>query len=196
MDTARQLYNRYGLANVSQRQIAEQLGISPGNLTYHFKKKEDLNLAIYEALVGDFNALFQQLDIDNQSTQFFAKFIDGMYEVMQQYRFIFVDIIFLMRTHPTIANHYRDLLVLRKQQFNVIIITLIKKGYWRPAPFPDYYDTVFQQLQLVTDFYCSAQELNSFLKEGQDKTHFRRLIQQTIEPHLTVSGKSSLGMSL
>jgi hypothetical protein len=36
------LFNRGGLQNVAIEQIASDLQISPGNLTYHFKRKRDL----------------------------------------------------------------------------------------------------------------------------------------------------------
>ena len=40
--TARELFNEYGYKNISMRDIAKKLNISVGNLTYYFKKKEDL----------------------------------------------------------------------------------------------------------------------------------------------------------
>ncbi|QQO07853.1 TetR/AcrR family transcriptional regulator [Breznakiella homolactica] len=49
LDTAKKLFNQRGYNNVSTRDIAGALGISKGNLTYHFKKKED----IIEAIVAE-----------------------------------------------------------------------------------------------------------------------------------------------
>lgn len=42
MDTARRLFSERGFQNTSMRDIAAALQISVGNLTYHYKKKEDL----------------------------------------------------------------------------------------------------------------------------------------------------------
>lgn len=42
LDTARFLFNQYGYHQVSMRQIADRLDISPGNLTYYFPHKADL----------------------------------------------------------------------------------------------------------------------------------------------------------
>lgn len=44
--TARELFNTRGYNEVSMRNIADALGISVGNLTYHFKRKEDLVEAV------------------------------------------------------------------------------------------------------------------------------------------------------
>lgn len=43
---ARELFNTNGYNEVSMRHIADTLGISVGNLTYHFKRKEDLVEAV------------------------------------------------------------------------------------------------------------------------------------------------------
>jgi len=46
LNTARDLFNNDGYNRVSMRDIANELHMSVGNLTYHFKKKEDLVEAI------------------------------------------------------------------------------------------------------------------------------------------------------
>lgn len=46
MDTARKLFNEKGFHGTCMRDIAAALHISVGNLTYHYKKKEDLIEAI------------------------------------------------------------------------------------------------------------------------------------------------------
>lgn len=43
---AKELFNQRGYNSVSMQDIADVVGISKGNLTYHFKKKEDLIEAI------------------------------------------------------------------------------------------------------------------------------------------------------
>jgi AcrR family transcriptional regulator len=48
--TAMDLYNRKGLAHVSIDEIAQAMGISNGNLNYHFPRKRDLVRAMLERL--------------------------------------------------------------------------------------------------------------------------------------------------
>ncbi|MEL6845130.1 MAG: helix-turn-helix domain-containing protein, partial [Bacteroidota bacterium] len=59
LQQARLLFNEKGLSLVSLRQIAKQLGMSDGNLRYHFKTKDELLQALYMELVGHFD---QQID--------------------------------------------------------------------------------------------------------------------------------------
>lgn len=55
IDKARILFSARGYNDVSLRDIAAALEISPGNLTYHFRKKED----IIEAVVLDIRKTYQ-----------------------------------------------------------------------------------------------------------------------------------------
>ena len=52
LDTARRLYNERGLSNVTIRQIAQEMNISSGNLTYHFEKRGDLVKGIFQDLIS------------------------------------------------------------------------------------------------------------------------------------------------
>ena len=50
IETAIELFNAQGTAAVSTNHIAAACGISPGNLYYHFRNKEDIIRAIFEQM--------------------------------------------------------------------------------------------------------------------------------------------------
>ena len=47
INTALKLFNTEGLSKVTLRTIANKMGISQGNLNYHFKKRDDIIEALY-----------------------------------------------------------------------------------------------------------------------------------------------------
>lgn len=85
MDTARHLFGEQGFQNTSMRDIAKSLNISVGNLTYHYKKKEDLIEAIiledhekYQKPIPfftlkDFETLLQRIEVQKKSRPYYFK---------------------------------------------------------------------------------------------------------------------------
>lgn len=53
LQIARKLFNERGYNAVSVKDIADALGISKGNLTYHFKKKEQIMEALLKSLENE-----------------------------------------------------------------------------------------------------------------------------------------------
>src|SRR5215510_5497851 len=49
LEHARRAFNQRGVAAVGIREIARELGLSPGNVSYHFPSKEALIAALVEA---------------------------------------------------------------------------------------------------------------------------------------------------
>jgi AcrR family transcriptional regulator len=68
LNGSRVLFNREGWREVRIRDIAGSLGISPGNLTYHFPKKEDLLKAILAQLWVSERTAYQSFLEQNADT--------------------------------------------------------------------------------------------------------------------------------
>src|SRR5215207_10909682 len=56
IEAAVQLFNAEGVHNVPMHRIAAEIGISPGNLAYHFRSKRDLLFAILPQLEAQLRA--------------------------------------------------------------------------------------------------------------------------------------------
>ena len=48
LETALEMFNRFGEPNVSTTAISTEMGISPGNLYYHYPAKDELVNALFE----------------------------------------------------------------------------------------------------------------------------------------------------
>lgn len=189
LEAGRDLFNRYGVASVSQRRIAEQLGISPGNLTYHFKKSNDIVEALYFELVGTMDQAMAELKSMKYDQQFLFKMVDLMVESFFKYRFIFLDFVQIMRHHEPIRKHYEQLSLLRKQQFEEAIEQLINTKMIRKEELPHEYDYLYQRFQLLSDFWISDMVAR---EEDIAKQHLKQrkeLIIQSLYPYLTPKGQ-------
>jgi AcrR family transcriptional regulator len=92
LDVTLALYNEQGEPNVSTSLIAAELGISAGNLHYHFRRKDELSAALLEQFVAELDALLPPANwrADNLEDVWFLLHL--IFEALWRYRFLFRDL--------------------------------------------------------------------------------------------------------
>lgn len=101
LEASLRLFNEDGLAAVSAHRIAAELGISPGNLHYHFKTKqaivERLFVRFEDRLVPCIDAAATVTALDDLWLSLHLTF-----EAVSEYRFIYRDIGHLLSEFPVL----------------------------------------------------------------------------------------------
>lgn len=108
LQCALELFNEQGEPNVSTLEIATEMGISPGNLYYHFHGKEPLILELFERFQAELAPLLNppdDVDLDAEDYWFFLHLI---VERLAQYRFLFQDLSNLAGRLPKLARGIRQ----------------------------------------------------------------------------------------
>lgn len=192
LDAALTLLNNDGIAIVSQRSIADRLNISPGNLTYHYKKKADIIEAIYFELVDHMNEVFEISQEENTNFETLTKITEGLFDVLLQYRFFFIDIVQIIRNYPIIATSYRKIQETRKKQFKGMIAQLLEQGIIRSEELPNEYEELYTRIQINFDFYLSFVGVNNIQLKQNYIEEQKQTFLYTIYPYLTLEGKEKL----
>ena len=117
LECALQLFNQQGEPNVSTLEIANELGISPGNLYYHFHGKEPVVLGLFERFE---EALMPLLDPPLE--------VHLIVERMAQYRFLFQDLSNLTGRLPKLARGMRSLINALKRTLAALLASLKGQG--------------------------------------------------------------------
>jgi len=100
-----ELYNEYSASEISNNRIAAEMGISPGNLHYHFKNKESIIREIYKIL-------FYKMDKIWYEPAFYGSeegLIDYFYELsrlLYEYRFCYFELNVLLKNDPELKEEY------------------------------------------------------------------------------------------
>ncbi|MFT5692290.1 MAG: AcrR family transcriptional regulator [Oceanicoccus sp.] len=103
------LMNEYGTQSIGTTQVSESLGISPGNLYYHFKNKEEIVRALFERLEIEIRAVIAEDVVPPISTARFVNFYQRSMGVAWKYRFFFGGLLHLLRKDAELSQKYRDL---------------------------------------------------------------------------------------
>jgi len=187
---ARLLFNENGVANISQRDICTHIAISPGNLTYHFKKRNDIIETLYFELSEALQTIFENA---NKKEKNLASLLDLTYtinKILFENRFFMIDFIYVLRTNKTIEKDYRLLSKTRSNQFTDFINELVNDGVMQKAELPNEYDHLFTRMHVFGDFWIAsvrATEKEIMLKHTRNYTE---AYMQSIFPYLTATGKT------
>ncbi|MBK6004601.1 TetR/AcrR family transcriptional regulator [Ramlibacter ginsenosidimutans] len=85
------LFNRFGEPNVSTTLIAAELGISPGNLYYHYPAKDALINSLFDRYENALSALLPAAgEVRDVEDAWF--FLHTLFELIWQYRFLYRDL--------------------------------------------------------------------------------------------------------
>ena len=99
LDASLQLFNDNGIINVRLQQIADETGISVGNLAYHFNNKEAITESLITSVITALQDLLKEYGKYNalNDLDFFFK---QYYQLSNQYKFFIFDILEIKRNFP------------------------------------------------------------------------------------------------
>jgi AcrR family transcriptional regulator len=107
LDAALALFNERGTGSVTTNHIAEALGMSPGNLYYHYRNKAEIVRALFERIVGEWAVNYAMPPGQLPGLDVMEKMMGGNFEIQWRYRFFFRDLTMLLNADPALAEAYR-----------------------------------------------------------------------------------------
>ncbi len=107
LDAALELFNERGSNAVTTNHIAEALGMSPGNLYYHYRNKAEIVRALFARIVAAWAENYAFGPNDTPSVAVVERMLKGNFEIQWQHRFFFRDLTMLLQADPELAAAYR-----------------------------------------------------------------------------------------
>lgn len=192
IQTALKLFNEQGVDGVTVRHIANEMGISHGNLCYHFPNKDAIVIQLYDQLVTQLN---QRLSMDSfVADTSLHSIIDSArvsIATLAEYQFLMLDFAGIMRQIPVLRDKHRVLVIRRKASFRERIGQLRNDGLLKDELYPGHDDDLLEQFFIVGDFWLSSATI---LYDGasEDKIqHYQRVFLALFLPLLTDKGLST-----
>lgn len=96
LDATLALYNERGEPRVSTSLIAAELGISAGNLHYHFRRKDELSAALLDRFVAEFESLLPPAGWRADHVEDAWLLLHLIFETLWRHRFLFRDLTGIM----------------------------------------------------------------------------------------------------
>lgn len=190
LDTALALYNEQGIHSITSRHIAAEMGISAGNLHYHFRHTDDIIMTLYQALAAEMDGLMAVLEhLENVRPEALLEFAERSFAVVYKYRFIFLHFPEIGLRVPAIKKQYASLVQRREKEFLSVFELWRQKGIFRKDVPAAVMQALVTQIFLVGDYWQSHNALTGQLKGKQAEKAYRRAFEGLFWPYLTEKGR-------
>ena len=185
------LFNQFGTADISIGRIAAEIGISRGNLQYHYTSKQELIRAIYQDISREVLSNWEG-DDKQPTVKHMAEMFVRQFDYVWRYRFIYREMVSLVRADADLALQVRTNRARRIAAVIKFFDALVKnKVLKKPGG-----DESLRYLVMMTWIFCDnwlnfieiqGNDINSeVLQEGYDH------IIEMLYPYLTRQAQESI----
>lgn len=128
-NSAIHLFNTQETLSVSTNHIAKEANISPGNLYYHYKNKEEIVTDLYLDLSKRFEEInsFENILLSSNPIKVLDNTFELMGDIFYEYRFLLRDSMVLIALYPSFKEHFVKNQEKRIKQIESLLQYLLKE---------------------------------------------------------------------
>ena len=190
LDAALQLFNVEGYVNVRLAQIAEQAGMSVGNMAYHFPHKTQILEGIYEELQAEQQQLLTDINLAPLFENF-DHFIRSTYILQKKYIFFYLDTLELIRTSEKLKKIHQEHLQWQRMQLELLLEFNRARGVVEWGANLENPQRLARHLRHVMDSWHSLQLIEGFPVD--DFSDYRACCWSIVQPYFTAMGWKEYG---
>lgn len=171
---ALEMYNTHGIEYAGVRELAKELNMKGGNITYYFPTKDDLIRELTQRLSDTNEAILAQ----EKDTSIY-NFLDmhrRIYNNQYQYRALFISLPLLLKQDHEFAKNYAERQVARKKAIYQQLKSLFLAGYFHAAQIQDV-DVILHAITTNNGFWISEATVDGIIdnKELAINAYLERL---------------------
>ena len=101
-----ELFNEHGERTITTNHIAAHLGISPGNLYYHFRNKQDIIQSIFKQYEAHLETSFQPYVDHKIDAAMLVTYFDAMFYALWKFRFFYANLTDILSQDDVLKEKY------------------------------------------------------------------------------------------
>jgi AcrR family transcriptional regulator len=189
LEAARELFNERGTAAVSTNHIAAEAGISPGNLYYHFRDKQQIIRALFDRYSGELDDRWAPGHDAGKNVTTMGRNLARTAELGWQYRFFQRELLVLLRADDQLRAAYDVVYRRRFSELRTFGQELVLQNMIRVPRLPRTLDDMIAALWLISDGWQSFLDLTGDPTDENQVARVTDLLMVVLEPYLTDEGR-------
>lgn len=185
LHSAERLFFSQGIANVRLQQIADETGISVGNLAYHFRNKETIVLAVYDKMFEEFSSILS-LYLQSPDLGDFDRLFSSCHSFFNSHAYYLNNVWEINRSYSDVRKRWEQVNLKMIAQLRKRLEFNIGRGVLQPPGKDLSLDDLAQNLWLTITFWIPQQLL---LGRKSGLASYRKALWSQLIPHLTRQGE-------
>jgi AcrR family transcriptional regulator len=181
---ALRLFNEQGTAAVSTNHIANELGMSPGNLYYHFRNKEEIIRALFEQQFALWDVLYTLPDDRLPTLADMQHLVRATFAMSWDYRFMYRELIALLRRDEELQRRWVEVRTRGFAGFHELVEQFVAAGVLRAPETPQTVQRLAELCWLISEFWLASVEVSGQTVDAAQMDHGVALMLQVLEPFL------------
>jgi AcrR family transcriptional regulator len=170
------LFNEQGERNVTTNHIAAHLAISPGNLYYHFRNKEDIILSIYEEYARSLLLeTLPKVSSEVKPLDSLILYMDSVFQTTMKFRFFYSNLPVLLDKNPALREKYVEVQQSISERVSQLLLSL------RTADIINFDDDelvdIVSILRLINTFWVSFYQTQTIVNEVNDSVFYQGVLK-------------------
>jgi AcrR family transcriptional regulator len=192
LDTSLELFNEKGYGNVGNREIARYLNISPGNLSYHFSKKEDILIHLLNEFRDNNSNYYNVYHQGVPSLDAFLGLMKNIFHSQYKFRGVYIGNQFVQMDVASSGQFdYVQNASARLENFRQIFTDLVAHDYLKASE--SGIDFLVSFISLFGRFWI--QEVFLLQTENDEEKiirHYLKILKKQLSMFATKKGKKSI----
>src|SRR3954470_23422533 len=184
LTTALALFNESGTAPVSTNHIADALGISPGNLYYHFRNKEEIIRALFEQQFARWDADYAFPNDRLPNLDDLQQLVRATFVTAWEYRFMYRELIALLRRDTQLHLRWVEIRARGFAGFHELFNLFVAAGVLRDPGDEAVVTRLAELVWLISEFWLASVEVSGETVDTAQMERGIALLLQVLDPFI------------
>ncbi len=188
------LFNSEGVANVTTGHIADELNISPGNLYYHFRNKDEIIHFLFAEFERKIDIAPNEMTDIGSAMEDLWLYLHMMFERIWEYRFLYRNLDDLLARDEKLRSHFVIIIAHKRDAVRAICDALAGAGVMTASRAG--IDSLAENIMVVATYWLNYEnlKLRAGIKDDPEEHLTRGVFQvmSLISPFLTGDAKLHL----